>query len=81
MELIKNSNGYINVTVVLKKYNKENKSNKRFKDFFENSSTKNAVALISEKKGIKTVYISMAGRYGGSWFHEDLYAFFYNYQS
>lgn len=70
---------FFNATELLALHNRSSMSQKRFKDFWENQSTKAIYSHLSHKLGIKNLHESNRGKGGGTWMQEDLLVFFFNW--
>lgn len=73
------TDGFINATDVLKYFNDRDGSNRRFKDFWENSGTKNHYNSLCLKHLKSTLHETSRGKGGATWMHEDLFLLFYNW--
>lgn len=77
VDFLQNEYGvFCNATKYLKKHNEANNTNKRFKDFWDNSSTKIFYINLKEQLKIPYLHISNRGVGGSTWMHEKLYEHF-----
>jgi very-short-patch-repair endonuclease len=70
---------FFNATELLAVYNANNTKKKRFKDFWENKTTKNLYKYLLEKLGVVKLHESIRGKGGATWMHEELLVVFFNW--
>src|SRR5574343_1454094 len=81
----RSDNSYLNATELLSIYNNNSGNNKRFKDFWENSGTKNFLEALENELNnngensahLKTdLYITIRGKGGSTYMHPYLFVKF-----
>lgn len=78
--LQRKSDGFINATDFLRKFNDlSNKPKKVISEFWSNESTKSIYSYYLEKNNLKSLHIASRGKGGATWMHADLFTVFFNW--
>lgn len=77
--ILKNDDGLLSATDVVKAYNEKNNTKKVLAEFWSNNSTIQLCVAIEKKFNLKKAFYSKRGNSGGTWMHEELMIILYNW--